>query len=142
VNENRLRLLSLGANLRRGGLTPLPSLSCLFDLLCFLIRVGGCVSTACGNGAGDEARFLVMTREQLLRYVHGELVSRTKSLKLIAGTEMFAPAPLRKPSGSKRSGSGQDSTAALAQKALETSVPASRTGTMERGSPRLQSPLA
>jgi hypothetical protein len=36
---------------------------------------------------------------------------------------------------------GQDSTAALAQKASVTSVPASRTGTMERGSRRLQSTL-
>jgi hypothetical protein len=41
VNEDRLRLLSLGANLRGGDLTPLRSLSCLFDLLCFLYRVGG-----------------------------------------------------------------------------------------------------
>jgi hypothetical protein len=36
-----------------------------------------------------------------------------------------------------RSGKDQDSTAALAQKASVTSAPASRTGTMERGSPRL-----
>ena len=41
----------------------------------------------------------------------------------------------------KRKGSGQDSIAALAQKASETSVPASRTGTVVGGSPRLQSPL-
>jgi hypothetical protein len=35
----------------------------------------------------------------------------------------------------------QDSPASLVQKVSETSVPARRTGTMERGSPRLQSLL-